>query len=91
MGKDIFITYPTIDRLAARVAELGMGCALFKRDLTSTFRQLYADPFDYSLMIHHWQGKYYVDFAVAMGLVSAPSCCQRVTNALTAIHLRVSG
>ena len=86
MGKPIQLTYPTVDTMAKRIADLGIGCGTFKKDMKSAFRQLSGDLFDLSLMIYSWQGKYYVDLAVAMGLRSAPSACQRVTNAITAIH-----
>ena len=86
MGTPIVLTYPTVDTLAVRVMELGVGCALFKKDLTSAFRQLMCDLYDYSLMIYQWSGDYYIDLAVAMGLVSAPSCCQRLTDAIVYIH-----
>ena len=81
------LTYPTVDTLAKRIFELGVGCALFKKDLTSAFRQLMGDMFDYSLMIYSWDDEYWVDLAVAMGMVSAPGCCQRLTNAITHIHV----
>ena len=87
MGIDVNLKYPTVDDLAERIFTLGTGCAIFKRDLTSAFRQLFGDPFDYSLMIYQWNELYYVDVAVAMGMVSAPYCCQRTTDALAAIHV----
>ena len=82
----IKLTYPTIDTLAKCIWSLGVGMAVYKKDLLSAFRQLIGDPMDYPLMMYQWQGKIYVDIAVAMGLSSAPSCCQRVTNAITHIH-----
>ena len=44
------------------------------------------EPFDYSLMNYYWEGHYFVDLAVAMGMRAAPSCCQRVTSAIRYIH-----
>ena len=82
----IRLTYPTIDTLAKCIWSLGVGMAVYKKDLLSAFRQLIGDPMDYSLMMYHLQGKIYVDIAVAMGLRSAPSCCQRGTNAITHVH-----
>ena len=86
MGKDVELRFPTIDTLARRVVELGIGCAVFKKDLKSAFRQLDGDPFDYSLMLYMWENRYFVDLAVAMGMRSAPSCCQHVTDAIRYIH-----
>ena len=87
-NKEIKISYPTVDTLAQRVWELGIGVALFKKDLVAAFRQLMTDPFDYSLMMYKWEDEYWVDLAVAMGLISAPSCCQRLSDALTYIHTK---
>ena len=86
MGMDIHLTYPTVDTLARRIAQLGVGIAVFKKDLKSAFRQLLGDPFDFSLMIYQWGGAYYVDLAVAMDMRSVPSYCQRISSAITYIH-----
>ena len=71
---------------------MGPGVAVFKKDLVSAFRQLWGDPFDYSLMLYKWKSegeevaKYYVDLAVAMGMRSSPAACQRVSDAIRYLH-----
>ena len=72
MGSEITLTYPTVDTLAKRISDLGVGCATFKKDLKSAFRQLMSNPFDLSLMLYCWRNKFFIDLAVAMGLRSAP-------------------
>ena len=86
MGKEVPLQYLTVDTLAKRIWDLGSGIAVYKKDMTSAFSQLRGDLFDASLMMYKWNDQYFVDLAVAMGLRSAPSCCQRVTNAITHIH-----
>ena len=61
INKDLYLDtpinlrYPMIDTLAERVVQIGVGVALFKKDLVGAFRQLMTDPFDYSLMT--WMGR----------------------------------
>ena len=86
LGKYMKLRFPTIDTFAKRVHQVGVGCGLFKKDMTSAFRQLKCDPFDYTLMLYRWNNEYYVDLAVAMGGRAAPSCCQRVSSAIRYIH-----
>ena len=88
MGDPMKLRYPTLDTFTRRVAQLGRGAAVFKKDMKSAFRQLWGDPFDYSLMLYQWEGSYYVDLAVSMGMRSAPSCCQRVISAIRFIHMK---
>ena len=87
MDTEITLKYPTIDTLAHRVVQLGVGSAVFKKDLKSAFRQLFGDPFDFILMLYKWKGRFFVDLAVAIGMRSAPSCYQRLTDAITYIHM----
>ena len=85
MGQHIKLTYPTIDALAERVASIGQGALLWKRDLKRAFRQIPVCPGDYSLLGWRWQNQLYFDIKMPMGLTSAAYCCQRITNAIAHI------
>lgn len=76
------LVYPTIDTIADRVASLGRGCLLFKRDLKRAYRQFPIDPFDYPLLGYQWNGELYFDVVLPMGLKTAAMACQRSTSAV---------
>ena len=88
LGNPIKLTYPTIDDLTQRIAQLGKGCLLWKRDASRYFRQIPVCPSDYSLLGWRWRGLLYFDKYFPMGLVSAAYVAQRVSSALTYIHAR---
>ena len=86
LGQPIELRYPTIDTLAARIAELGPGCKLFKLDLCKYFRQIPVCPFDYSLLGWRWRGLLFFDRCMPMGLRSAAYVAQRISNCIAHMH-----
>lgn len=82
LGEPVSLTYPTVDDIADRITQLGPGCLLFKRDLKRAYRQLPVDPFEYPLLGYSWRDKLFFDIRLPMGLRSAATACQRVTNAV---------
>ena len=48
--QEFALVYPTVDVIADRVAALGPGCLLFKRDLRRVYRQFPVDHYDYPLL-----------------------------------------
>ena len=82
MGCPINLTYPGVDDLMRIVLEKGHGCALFKRDLKRTYRQIPVDPGDVYMLGYTWKGATYADRVLPMGLRSAAYICQRITNAI---------
>ena len=82
LGGPVSLTYPTVDDIAARIVQLGLGCLLVKRDLKRVYRQLPVDPFDYPLLGYSWRDRLFFDVRLPMGLHSAAMACQRVTNAV---------
>ena len=84
--EEIKLTYPTIDTLAKRVAMLGKGCLLWKRDMARFFRQLPLCPRDYSLIRMRWDNLIWFDKNMPMGLRSAAFCAQKTTNAIVFVH-----
>ena len=76
------LVYPTIDTIADRVASLGSGCLLLKRDLKRAYRQFPIDPFDYPLLGYQWNNELYFEVVLPMGLKTAAMACQRSTSAV---------
>ena len=86
-GEEIRLTYPSIDTLMRRIAELGVkDVLLWKKDMIRAFKQIYLCPQDYSLIGYRWRRLLYFDKTVPMGLCSAAYICQRVTNAIVFVH-----
>ena len=54
---------------------------IYKRDLRKAYRQFPIDPGDYQLLGFTWNGVYYFDTVLAMGLHSAAMACERSTSA----------
>ena len=85
LAQEFALVYPTVDLIADRVAALGPGCLLFKRDLRRAYRQFPVDPYDYPLLGYSWNDHYYFDVILPMGLRTAAMACQRSTNAVSYI------
>lgn len=51
----IKLAYPTVNMLARRIVQLGVGYLLYKRDLSFTIRQLPLDTMDYCLIGMRWK------------------------------------
>ena len=81
LGDPMALTYPTLDDIVDAIVAAGPGCMLYKRDLRKAYRQFPVDPGDYHLLGFAWQGVYYFDTVLAMGLRSAAMACQRSTSA----------
>lgn len=88
LAQEFALVYPTVDLIADRVAALGPGCLLFKRDLRRAYRQFPVDPYDYPLLGYSWNDHYYFDVVLPMGLRTAAMACQRSTNAVSYILSR---
>ena len=83
LGKKCDLRYPGVDDLVKIIKSKGRGCALFKRDLKSAYRQLLrVDPGDIHLLGFSWKGKLYFDLTQPQGSRSAAMQCQRSTSAL---------
>ena len=82
LGKPTNLTYPTIDDLCTLIRLFGPGCALMKTDLKKYYRQIFYDPGDVHLTGFRFEGKFYWDIALSMGLRIACYIAQRISNAL---------
>ena len=72
LGIAVELTYPTV----------GPRALMYKHYLCRAYRQIWTDPFDVPYQGFYWQGGFYFDTVLVMGLV----ICQRVTTALAHIQ-----
>ena len=82
LGEECQLRYPTVDALVALVKKKGKGCALMKRDLRRAYKQILVDPGDWPYLGLSWNGEFFFDMTMPMGLRSSARCCQRITNAV---------
>ena len=90
MGFEVRLSFPTIDVIAHRIANMEGEIWMFKVDLSGYFRHLPMDPGDYSLLCFTWKGQVFFDLVSPIGLHSAPYFAQRTSNALKYIHNSMS-
>lgn len=86
LGEEIWLTYPSVDDIAERIVRYGRGCLIFKRDLKRAYRQFPVDPTDYHLLGYEWNGDFYIDVVLPMGLRMAAMAGQRVTSGVSYIY-----
>ena len=82
-GLHIKLAYPTIDDLVTQLSKIGPHALLHKVDLQRAYRNLRVDPLDYPALGLTWDGKIYVDVALAFGFKGGASFCQFCTDAIT--------
>ena len=80
LGFAVDFSLPSVQSMASRLNDLGAGCLMYKRDLKSAFRQFSIDPGDYKYTGLSWNGEFFLDTRLAMGLRSSAYCCQSVTE-----------
>ena len=79
-------TFPKIDDLADRIAELGPNCYLWKRDLSRYFLQLKIDPAEFDKLGFIWRGKLYFFTSFVWGTRNAGYAGQWLTSAVSYVH-----
>jgi hypothetical protein len=90
LGEKFVLKYPGVDKLVELIKNKGTGCAIFKRDISSAYRQLLrADPGDVHLLGFTWKGKIFHDLTLPQGCRSAALSCQRFTEFLIHIYQSV--
>lgn len=67
------VRYATIDDAISIIKKLGPGCYLAKTDIQAAFRIIPIHPKDHPLLGMCWEGRYYFDRTLPMGL--SFSCC----------------
>ena len=87
LGESYMLRLPGVDDIVAMIRRKGVGCAIFKRDLKSAYRQLVrADYGDIHLLGFVWEDQLYFDLTHPQGCRSAALCCQRTSSGLIFIH-----
>ena len=85
MDSEYEFHFPRIDDLADRIAELGPGCYLWKRDLSRYYLQLKIDPLEYDKLGFVWRGKFYFFTSFVWGTRHAGYAGQWLTTAVAHI------
>lgn len=76
------LSYISVDQVARRAMELGVGSMLAKTDIKSAYRLVPVHPEDRHLLGMEWGGRIYVDGMLPFGLRSAPKIFTAVADAL---------
>ena len=79
-------SFPTIDNLADRIAKLGPGCFLWKRDLSRFFLQMKVDPLEYDRLGFVWREKLYLFVSFVWGCRHAGYVGQWLTTAVAYVQ-----
>ena len=85
-GRQVQLRLPNIDDLIKIVQSKTGRVLLFKRDLKSTYKQVYVCVTEIHLLGYIYNGKYYFDVTLPMGLTNSAYICQRVTDMLIFIY-----
>ena len=76
------LSFPKVDDFGKIIHKKGSDCLMFKRDLSSAYRQLPVDCGDIRLLGYWYKEQYFFNLALPMGLRSSAHCCQMVTSAI---------
>ena len=85
-GEDVQLKLPGVDALVKIILQKGRGCKIFKRDLLAAYKQVPVCIGTIHLLGYTFEGKFYFDLTLPMGLTNSAYICQRVTNALMYIY-----
>ena len=89
LGKERRLKYPTIDALVKLIHRHDRGCFVFKRDLHKACRQMFVDLGNIHLLGYMFDGLYYFDTTLTMGMRSSADICQRCTDAVMFIYREI--
>ena len=77
--KSFILRFPTIDDIVDKIRQTGGTVMLSKVDIARAFRNLRLDPVEFCIQ---WKGKYYLDLALAFGLVDSSVSFQIASDAI---------
>ena len=80
--EDSSVTYSRIDDAVGLILRSGVGSFLAKPDIKSAFRIIPIRPADYHLLGIYWQGNYYFDRCLPMGLASSCKTFEALSTAV---------
>ena len=83
LGVPYKLSLPSAQDLRDLIIAQGQGCHLWSIDLQRGFRQLRVCPMDWPLLGIAWDGAYYFDTAVPLGIRWGAMYMQRTTPAVT--------
>ena len=66
------LSYISVDQIARRAMQLGVGAKLAKIDIKSAYRLIPVHPADRCYLGMDWKGRIYIDGMLPFGLCSAP-------------------
>ena len=89
MGQPIDYAYPKIEDFRRLVVKCGVGCFIWKRDLSRYYLQLPLCPADYPFVCFVWRCVLYFFAGLMFGLKHSGYQAQRLTDAVTWIHARL--
>ena len=89
MGQPIDYAYPKIEDFRRLVVKCGVGCFIWKRDLSRYYLQLPLCPADYPFVCFVWRCVLYFFADLMFGLKHSDYQAQRLTDAVTWIHARL--
>ena len=76
------LKYVTVDQVAKKAIQLGIGSLIAKIDIKSAYRLIPVSPLDRHYLGMQWNGQVYVDGMLPFGLRSAPKIFNAVADAL---------
>ena len=76
------LKYVTVDQVAKKAMQLGVGSLIAKIDIKSAYRLIPVSPLDRRYIGMQWNGQVYVDGMLPFGLRSAPKIFNAVADAL---------
>ena len=89
LGQPISFSYPKIEDFKRLVLTMGVGCFIWKRDLSRYFLQIPLDPVEYNKVGFVWRSSLYFFTGLMFGLRHAGLQGQRLTTSISWIHQRL--
>ena len=83
------VIYPEVDDFIQIIKQKGRNCLCFKKDFKRAFRQIPVEPSSYNLVAFTWKKHIFSDTRLTMGLTSASYICQRLTNTIAFIMIKI--
>ena len=84
LGTDFTLSLPTIDHITDQDKAIGMGCQLYKVDISRAFHHIKMDPLDYDLLGLSWR-HVFIDTCVLLGSRHGSQIFQCCSDAVTFI------
>ena len=86
--KNVKCTLPSIQDLVEIVRTKGTNCKIFRRDMEGAYKQFPVCLGEIHLLGFVWDGEYYWDISLPMGLVNSALICEMVSDMVIFIFKR---